>query len=71
MIDDRDPLLVLADRTTSPERATQAVEELRRAGFADPEGIAHDFGWRRGDNGRADAERIARGFGWSLGEERQ
>ncbi len=39
-----DPLAVLY-RTEDPEQAIWAVRELAAAGFADPLGIARDFGW--------------------------
>jgi hypothetical protein len=41
----RDPLAIL-QTTTDPVVAAWCVDELRRAGFADPLGIARDFGWR-------------------------
>ncbi len=39
-----DPLAVLYC-TEDPEQAAWAIGELAAAGFADPLGIANDFGW--------------------------
>lgn len=47
MIDDLDPLAVLF-RTTDPERAAAALNEIAAAGFTEPERIAEDFGWHVG-----------------------
>lgn len=44
MIPETNPLAALAI-TRNPSTAAWAIEELRRAGFADPERIARDFGW--------------------------
>lgn len=48
MIPDRDPLAILFT-TRDPAVAAWAVEELHRAGFADPEAIARDAGWVRAE----------------------
>lgn len=44
MIDNCDPLRILMT-TTDPEAVAWALDELRAAGFANPEDIARDFGW--------------------------